>query len=105
MRLPKPRSGEITLEELEEHLTEECGLTIHDMLEYHPTENQGSTELWNFPEDNYEHYDRVLSTQVTDKGQAEGVLLRYCMRLGCRRVGEMFRSQKYWCVRVVDVEV
>jgi len=108
--------------EMEKHLTEECGLTILELYELeeqteqvtslpedeHPSWNAGTAELWECPEQQWydqPDYDRVLLSPLQDKTKSELYLRRRCMKLGTRRVGEMFYSTGHWCIRVKDVEV
>ncbi len=127
MKIPKPRFGEITAEELETHLTEECGLSIicpmeieYDVLtkeerallkqfpeHEHPSWNIGTSEVWEPEQDQWYDqmpYDRVLVSSLQDKEQATAQLLRMSMRRNCRRTGDVFFSAGNWCVRVLDIE-
>ena len=117
------------MEELKEHLVDECELTIHTihneqhtelptmeetalMNQFpeaeHPSYNQGTSELWS-PEDHkmwYEQdaFDRVLVTLLEDEEKARSQLQEQCKRFNTRRVGDMYKVRQYWCVRVIDVE-
>ena len=101
-------------EEQEEHLTNECGLSIiepfnfeynHDFL----TEKEREL-LKQFPKDDPEipEYDEVLTLELIGaRGQevperTAGVLL-HGMAGDAEPVGRVFKTARFWCLRVKHV--
>lgn len=107
----------------EKHLTDECGLTVHEREEmedyylerppfipglpmtYDEVIDQFPTE--DFDDDFTYHaeldYDHVLKVTEEIPALAEIKLMRLCMAANVRPVGEKFWARGYWCLRVRKV--
>ncbi len=101
---------EIEGPDLENHLTNECNLTIHEPEStlddmYSTTElflEQADLDLlYQFPTDEPvpATYDGVM-LQSLENETAEFDLLYECAAKSYRAVGEPFRTARFWCLRV-----
>lgn len=94
----------ITLEELEKHLTSECGLTIIEPMRvttqtFH--EQADLDLLHQFPTDNpcVPEYDHVMLDSLENELAAEDLYMK-CAFENYEPVGEPFKTARHWCLRV-----
>lgn len=114
-RLPKPRFGEITVEELEQHLVEDCGLTVIDLTDLGELPGPSDDDLLeiergadkfdllstlNDPLSESAYYDEVLVCSTDVKLAAELHFRRVCKSRGLEMCSDVFEAGGKFCVRV-----
>jgi len=119
-KIPKPKSGEITASEWEDHLESECGLSIiepeqeidmdffeMDGLHENPGWHAGMANTWEAVKKQWydqEPYDRVVVSGLELEVNAKEQLWSWLATCSIELVGEIFQSGGRWCMRVRDVE-
>jgi hypothetical protein len=91
-------------EELEEHLSSDCQLSIIEPMQTAEYYTEQERELLaQFPIDQPEppEYDKVLTVStVLSEHTAKSMLYRMADFDHAEHVGEVFKTARYWCLRV-----
>jgi hypothetical protein len=108
--MPKIKHWELSGDELEDHLANDCKLSIIEPMqttEYY-TEQERAL-LKQFPKDQPEvpHYDEVLRLDLVGargeeipRGTAANLLAYQAKNEGHEPVGGVFKTARFWCLRV-----